>query len=401
MYGDDKKEFAIFDYCQNFEFFGENPEGFDSGAQESVKQKIFKRRLDLVASLEDSNKEQELVSDLKDQMQSAISSMDVDNFIVRKERKEVEVFSKRENWEKLKAENYEALSTKVSGLPSIDNDEEFARRFDLLMLNLQIAVLRNSKAQTNYIAKVKAIASGLEDKGSIPAVAATMEVVLEIQQEEWWRDITLPMLEDVRIKMRDLAKFVDPEKGIADVFTNFEDELGEANSDHELIQTDAAMSEYRKRVQRFLNENKDHITIRRLRNNKPISRTDVKALEDILFSEDGAISREEYEIAFEGKPLGLLVRSVVGLSRSAAKEAFADFLSKANLLPDQITFLDQIVDYLVKNGTMEPKAMFDTPFTHLHDEGLTGVFDDDESSNVVELVKRVNKNADINDRKAL
>ncbi len=52
---------------------------------------------------------------------------------------------------------------------------------------------------------------------------------------------------------------------------------------------------------------------------------------------------------------GLVVRSVVGLSRKAAKEAFSEFLSEAPLQPDQMAFLDEVVEYLVKNGTMEPK----------------------------------------------
>jgi len=203
------------------------------------------------------------------------------------------------------------------------------------------------------------------------------------------------MLEQTRIKLRDLIKFVDKEPGFTDVFTNFEDELGEANTEHRLVKSDANMAEYRKRVQRFINEHKDHLTIRRLRNNEPISRADAKALEEILFSEDGPITKEEYEAAYGEQPLGLLVRSTVGLSRKAAKEAFAEFLSGAPLHPDQITFLDQVVDYLVKNGTMEPKAMFDTPFTHINDEGLSGLFDDDESARVVRLVRRVNKNADV------
>ena len=46
---------------------------------------------------------------------------------------------------------------------------------------------------------------------------------------------------------------------------------------------------------------------------------------------------------------------------------------------------------------MEPKAMFDSPFTHINDEGLTGLFDDDESANVVRLLKEVNEKAIAND----
>ena len=61
--------------------------------------------------------------------------------------------------------------------------------------------------------------------------------------------------------------------------------------------------------------------------------------------------------------------------------------------PDQITFLDQVVDYLVKNGMMEPKAMFDTPFTHINEQGVAGLFNEGESRKVIELVRHINKNA--------
>lgn len=91
------------------------------------------------------------------------------------------------------------------------------------------------------------------------------------------------------------------------------------------------------------------------------------------------------------------MRSIVGLSRKAAKEAFSEFLSGAPLHPDQMTFIDQIIDYLVKNGTMEPKAVFDTPFTHINDQGIAGVFSEDESKKVIELIRYINKNAMIKD----
>jgi type I restriction enzyme R subunit len=93
------------------------------------------------------------------------------------------------------------------------------------------------------------------------------------------------------------------------------------------------------------------------------------------------------------KPLGVLVRSVVGLSRKAAKEAFAEFLSKAPLEADQMAFLNEIIEFLVHNGTMEPKALFETPFTNIHNLGIAGLFDEKMSRHVVDLVKHINENA--------
>ncbi|MCF6251087.1 MAG: DEAD/DEAH box helicase family protein [Methylococcaceae bacterium] len=400
--GKDKQEFIVFDYCQNLEFFDANPEGYDSGVQESVKQKIFKRRLELAVALQNAKPEDEKLvgfgKDLKNKMHDVVAVMNLDNFIVRKQRKEVETFAKRERWESLSDEDQVVLEKKLSGLPSVDEDDEYSRRFDLLILNLQTAILQNSKVQENYQIKVRELAKGLEDKSAIPSVAAKMELIHELQTDQWWSDVSLPMLEDVRISLRDLTRFIDKEAGLIDVFTNFEDKIGEESGEYNIVKSDPKLKDYRKRVQRFINDHQDHITIRRLKNNEPISPTDVAALEDILFAEDGAIPREEYEHIFGEKPLGVLVRSVVGLSRNAAKAAFSEFLSEAPLHPDQIAFLDEIVEYLVRNGTMEPKVMFDTPFTHINDQGIAGVFDKEMSKKVVELVRHVNENAGVVNR---
>lgn len=395
--GEDKQEFIVFDYCQNLEFFDANPEGYESGTQESVKQKIFKRRLELTVAFQNAKPKDEATArfaeQLKDQMHHVVGAMNLDNFIVRKQRKEVELFSDRKRWETLSDEDMATLGNKLSGLPSADDDDEYSRRFDLLILNLQTAILKNSKAQENYQIKIRELAKGLEDKSAIPNVAAQMELIIELQTDPWWNDVTLPILEDVRICLRELTRFIDQDAGLIDVFTNFEDEIGEVSDEYNIVKGDPKLKEYRKRVQRFIHEHQDHITIRRLKNNEPISERDVAALEDILFAEDGPMPRKEYETIFGEKPLGVLVRSVVGLSRNAAKAAFSEFLAEAPLHPDQITFLDEVVEYLVKNGTMEPEAMFDTPFTHIHDQGIVGVFGEVLSKKVISLVRDINENA--------
>ena len=395
----DKKEFIIFDYCQNLEFFDANPDGYDTGVQESVKQKIFKRRLDLAIALQNGGSEDEelikFTEQLKDQMHGAVESMNLDNFIVRKQRKVVETFVKRERWQNLSEDDMTVLAANISGLPSIDDDDEYARRFDLLILSLQLAVLQNTAAQENYQLKVRTIANSLEDKSAIPTVAAQMKLILDLQTDDWWMDVTQSMLEDVRIRLRNLTRFIDGDTSTDYVFTNFEDEFGLEEKEHALVKGDPKLKDYRTRVQRYIREHQDHLTVRRLKNNEPVTETDIRALEDILFAEDGPIPREDYENIFGEKPLGVLVRSVVGLSRNAAKQAFGEFLAEAPMHPDQITFLDEIVDYLVKNGTMDPKEMFNTPFTHINDQGVIGVFGENMSKKIVHIVEHVNENAGI------
>jgi len=397
--GDHKKEFIIFDYCQNLEFFDANPDGYESGVQESVKQKVFKRRLELSVALQNGEPDDEtlieLGVDLKDQMHGAVDTMNLDNFIVRKHRKDVETFVNRERWLNLNEDDMKVLADKLSGLPTQDDDDEFSRRFDLIILNLQLAILQNSQSQENYQMKIREMAKGLENKSAIPSVSAQMELIVALQTDEWWGDVTLPMLEEVRLNLRDLIRFIDPEEGLQDVYTDFEDEIGEESAEFDVVKSDPSLRDYKQRVQRFIRDHQNHITIRRLKNNEPVSKTDIEALEDILFSDDGPIARDEYEKLYGELPIGYLVRSIVGLDRNAVTKVFAELLEKSPLHPDQMSFLNEVIRYLMRNGTMKPKVMFDAPFTHLNTKGVAGIFGDEGGKKVIELVRGVNENAGV------
>ncbi|WP_292993104.1 DEAD/DEAH box helicase family protein [Nitrosomonas sp.] len=398
--GEHKKEFIIFDYCQNLEFFDAHPAGYDSIAQESVKQKIFKRRLELAFALQNGHPQDEATAtfskQLKDRLHTVVASLDLNNFIVRKQRQAVEKYAQKAIWQELDQNDANVLAEQISGLPAVDDDDEFARRFDLLILNLQIALLQNNPSQAHDQFKVREIAQGLEEKSAIPSVAALLALIQELQTDAWWQDVTLPMLEGVRVKLRGLIRFVDAEKKV-DVYTNFTDHLAKEDSAiYEVVKLDPNLQNYRNRVQRFIREHQDHVTIRRLKNNEPITLIDIAALETILFAQDGPIPKEEYPKIYGKEPLGKLVRSIVGLDRNAAKAVFAGFLTKFPALnADQMAFLNEIVEYLVKNGVMEPKVIFVAPFNRHHELGVAGVFDDELSEQIIERIRFVNKNAGI------
>ncbi|MBX9918119.1 MAG: DEAD/DEAH box helicase family protein [Nitrosomonas sp.] len=398
--GEHKKEFIIFDYCQNLEFFDAHPAGYAAAVQESVRQKIFKRRLELVAALQNESVQdaapQDFAVQLKTQLHDAVAALNLNNFIVRKQRQAVEKYAQKEVWQKLDQDDLNVLAEHISGLPTEDDDDEFARRFDLLILNLQIALLRNSPALASDQFKVREIAQGLEEKSAIPSVAAQLVLIQDLQTDAWWQDVTLPMLEGVRIKLRGLIQFADAEKK-ADVYTHFTDKLlKEDQAEYKIVRRDPNLQNYRDRVQRFIREHQDHVTIRRLRNNEPITPTDIAALETILFAENGPIPKEKYAHIYGEEPLGKLVRSVVGLNRNAAKAVFAGFLAQQpSLNADQMTFLNEIVEYLVKNGVMEPRVIFETPFNHYHELGVAGVFGDALSRQIVERIQDVNRNASV------
>jgi len=398
--GQHKNEFFVFDYCQNLEFFKANAEGAESGLQESVKQKVFKRRLSLSDELSnveacseaESAELETLHTDLLDQMHDCVKKMDTENFIVRMKRRYVEEFTARGRWKTLSHSDVGDIRDHLTGLPWPDDDEELARRFDLLMLNLQLSILDQSPQQERYQRQVRSLGGKLEEKKSIPSVAQQMELILDIQTDEYWQHITLPMLERARRKLRDLIKFIDKTGGQEIVYTNFEDEIGEGQEIYDLIQRDDNLKNYRLKVEKFVRENNTHPVIQQLQRNEPIAMSDIESLEAILFSDAGPGTREDYEATYGEQPLGTLIRQILGLELDAAKAAFGTFLGSHSHSADQITFVNQIIEYLAFHGTMEPDQLFRSPFTDAHSNGVVGVFPQ-AADEIVEIIRSVNNNA--------
>ena len=73
--------------------------------------------------------------------------------------------------------------------------------------------------------QVKAIAGLLEEKASIPMVQEQLPLIQEIQTDEWWQDVTTPMLETVRKRLRALVKLIEKQKR-KPIYTDFEDQMG-------------------------------------------------------------------------------------------------------------------------------------------------------------------------------
>ncbi len=394
--GLDKENFYVFDYCQNFEFFTENPEGVEGGSQESLGKKIFKQRLNLLLLLQQPDIPsgdglQRLRGSIEDTLHGEVTLMNPENFIVRPHRRHLEKFTVREQWGRLNAEDHLEVTLHLAGLPAeLPQEDETAKRFDLLLLNLQLALLEKSTSFSRNRDKVMEIAARLEGKGTIPMVAQQMELILNLQTASYWEGITLPLLEQVRLRLRELIRFLD--KGEATiVYTDFEDTIGEQSEIFVAGYASAEeMRQYRLKVERFIRDNANHITINKLRMNRQITRMDLEELERLLFTAEEVGSRERFEKVFgHQQSLGSFIRKLVGLDRGAASEAFGEFLQNSTYSATQIRFIDQVVSYLTQNGTMDPGLLYEPPFTDIHNEGLDGVFGDTGATKIIHLLEEI------------
>tara|TARA_B110001452_G_scaffold17752_1_gene14414 strand:+ start:447 stop:3890 length:3444 start_codon:yes stop_codon:yes gene_type:complete len=398
--GEDKKEFMIFDYCQNFEFFDEFPDGAATKNMKPLLQQIFEAKLNvsqLISDFPDKNVDEVHVRDTYlDELHKTIQNLDETRFVVRKELRYVKEFSNKNKWLNLSKSDVQDINSHLSHLqPASRDDDELARRFDMLILIYQILLLSGSDNTGKYMSKIFRTAASLQKKDNIPQVFIHIPLIKEVQTDQYWKTINVKKLDSLRSALRDLIKYLDTQKQ-EPIYTHFEDELdydgikvrGHVNTSYESLKS------YKDRVESYIRKNKDHLTIQKLRKNIAVTKDELNAVENMLFTESVAGTKEQFIKQYGEKPLGAFIRSITGVDQAVLNEAFADFLQIGELRADQMTFINTIISYLSKNGTIDKAMLFQSPFTDLNDQGIDGVFDDDaEIVKVIKIIDEINENA--------
>jgi type I restriction enzyme, R subunit len=180
----DKEFFRVFDYCHNLEFFGVNPEIKEAAAAKSLSARLFASRLDLVRALEKKRgnaiglgegeqaayegggqedpppSEDDVRADALKVLQETVAGLNLDNFIVRQRRRTVEKYREAQARTAIDDEKREELVDEIAPLPSAKTlGTEEAKRFDLLMFSLELALLRGSKRFDTLRKQLRDIAS--------------------------------------------------------------------------------------------------------------------------------------------------------------------------------------------------------------------------------------------------
>jgi type I restriction enzyme, R subunit len=376
-----KEHFRIFDFCFNFDYFRENPNGIEGGGGEALGTRLFKSRVQLLASIQKTPALEPtgtLRSALASTLHGEVSGMNPDNFMVRAHLQHVEKFQKPAAWDSLTDSDIHEIENHIAGLPSqIETDGIEARFFDLDALRMQIALVAKDAGTFEATRKkVIDIASSLESKDAIPAVKQQLEYLRAVQSTEFWEAIDLAALEDLRIRMRGLVQFIDKSKRKI-VYTDFKDEIVAVRLGEDIPMPKMTSSQYDKKVEEYIRSHQDEIAIQRLRTNQPLTPTDLHSLEKTLLSigeDEGERLLSSMLQRHEMPSLAHLVRRIVGMDRSAAKAAFSGFLEDRSLNSQQIRFVELVIDQLTARGFMESDALYEAPFRSLHADGPEGLF---------------------------
>ena len=410
----DKQNFLIFDFCQNLEYFGQDLPTADGTAGQPLGQRLFNARLELIGALDKMMaadglhvSEPEPAGDLRltvhriradtaGLLHGAVAGMSLENFVVRPKRRWVEAWSQAQAWAHIAHEQSEEISMHLSGLPtSLRDDDEEAKRFDLLMLRVQLGALNAEPGFDRLKKQVMSLADGLLELGSIPAVRDQMLLIEAVAGQDWWQDVTVPMLEQARRKLRALIKLLEMKKRKI-VYTDFEDEIGEGVEVQLPIGGSAGDFErFRTKVRVFLRAHESHITLYKLRRNMPLTTADLTELERMLVASGLASTQELQMASMQSQGLGLFVRSLVGLDREAASAALAGFVQDKVLSANQLEFVNLVVKHLTENGAMDAALLYEPPFTSYAPQGPDALFTSVQVEQLMGVLQEVRANAQV------
>ena len=206
------------------------------------------------------------------------------------------------------------------------------------------------------------IAAALLGKTTIPSVAEQAVLLESVAGDEWWIDVTLPMLE--------ARPPAHPRPGPVHREDPAQPDLHRLRGHHRRRQSRSTLpgvtpgtnfERFRAKAEAYLREHlEDHSPSSVFAATSSSPPTTSTELEQMLVASGG----QQVDIAWateQGGGLGIFVRNLVGLDRSAATEAFETTSTARRFSADQVRFVNLIVDELTKNGVMEPARLFESP----------------------------------------
>ena len=365
--GMDKKDFLIFDYYRNFEYFSVNANGAMPTKSMSVVSTIFNLRTDLKYILQDASYQSEPeIKSLHDEigaiLNKQIKELNRSRLDVRRQLKLVESLSRPEAMMALSLGDTMAMKENISPLFKNTLADASALKFDALCLKRQLALVDESVGAGASESEITNIARYLkEKKASIPQVMAKMDTIKEVLTSQFWNNLSLGSLERVRREMRDLLQYIDGGKSDRTFTVNIEDTFTRDNTGISVTPPRT----YRRRAEDYLREHlPNDPVLQKIYHLEHLSEEDLSRLEEIFWQELG--TREEYDATTQKNPyrenVAAFIRSIIGIEQEAAFEKYRELIHGAELTRMQEEYLRNLIRYVCENGDIRTKLLQSPPF---------------------------------------
>lgn len=388
--GEHKKEFYIFDYYRNFEYFEMSPEGSGPAKSQSIVTTLFKLRTDIKFALQDGKYQSDEVAkafhdELTDILHKQILELNRNRIEVRRQLRSVETYSNAEAMKCLSLGDVMVIKDSISPLFKNATVNTSALKFDALVLKSQLGIIDETVNASSSEKKIIDIAAYLkEKKASIPQVMAKMPVLEEVISARFWEAKNIASLERIRLELRELLHYLEGDNN-GQIFTvNIRDTFEQDNTGVKV----SPIRTYRRRAEDYLKEHlPNDVALQKIYHLEPLTESDISRLEQIFWEELG--SKEEFDAQTKTKPyqknVAAFIRSIIGVEQNQALEKYRALIHGAEQTRMQEEYLRTLIRYVSENGDITTVVLQQAPFNK-----FTTVFKDSPKS-LIDYIKLINQ----------
>ena len=390
----DKTHFQIFDHWGNFERFEQDYKKAEPTRQKSLCERVFEARMKLAeAALEKQhNAAFRTATGL---ISKQIADLPTGSIPIKEKWNQVLSVSSEEKVREFDAATKATLQQDIAPLMQWVNINKYeeAYKFDRLIAQLQTELIRGGGKFADLQADVINLVSSL--RINLSQVKVKLPVIERVKSDEFWDEVTVGELEDIRNQLRGVIQFrrkgevtkLDPI--VIDVK---EDESQVERKKHKVRLDrldDLDMVAYRNRVNKVLQAIIDqNDTLRKIRLGQSVTENDLEDLCSlVLTQEPGLDLRNLMDYFQQAESLDQAIREIIGMDGEVVRDRFTAFVqAHPNLASHQIKFLDLLQNHISKFGSIETDDLYEPPFTTLHTDSLDGLFNESLADELFEII---------------
>ncbi len=394
----DKSYFQIFDHWGNFERFETEYQPAEPSRQKSLGERVFEARLQLadVALAQQHVGGFELATALLSQQ---IADLPTGSIPIKEKWQQVLQVSSAETVRHYDAATRATLQQTIAPLMQWVDIAKFeeAYKFDRLIAQLQAELIRGGNKFADLQDVVVNLISSL--RINLSQVKAKLAVIERVKSAEFWQEVTVADLEEVRQQLRGIVQYRRRDEAVGQSPITIdvkEDESGIERHRHKVRLDqlgDLDMAAYRNRVNNVLQAIIDHNeTLRRIRLGEPVSPQDLEDLCSLVLTQEPGLDLHDLMEYFQqAESLDQAIREIIGMDADAVRQRFTQFVqAHPNLASHQIKFLDLLQNHIAKYGSLHTDDLYEPPFTTLHSDSLDGLFDQQLADEIFDIIGSFN-----------
>ena len=376
--GKDKDGFLIFDYYDNFGYFGNNVVEPKLKNYKSISQALFWVRLNIASVLQEMSTakpamlmafDKRYCDDLRNSAWNSVRSLKNDDLGAMYNMAWVNKYRTKERWDKLDDETMKEIeSFVVPLLPSIPGSLK-VKAFDKLMLNIELGYVKRlfegktpfeieEYLKAKYAPYMNARIEDLLTLKTIPDILNNEKALQSlIDLNAILSNFSLEKTEKIRLSLRDLMVYL-PDRSNKPIILDVIDPLDEPDENDSGAVAPMEKS-YADKAREYLNNHVADPALVKLSNLDPLDQAEKDELNKVFKQDLG--SDAEFSAWSNGMPLLPYLRQQVGIPDSAIATKFGSFLKIDPLTQSQLDYLNGIVKYVRENGDLTTKDLRDKP----------------------------------------